>query len=85
MLIRSVAGPALQQAVSGMTEMGFEREQVLRALKASFNNPDRAVEYLMSVSQGGDLISLAHCCRVTYLMWKGPGLVHLLHQPLHRL
>ncbi|KAF5355008.1 hypothetical protein D9756_005226 [Leucocoprinus leucothites] len=43
-----LTGEALQSAITNMVEMGFPRDQVLRALRASFNNPDRAVEYLMN-------------------------------------
>jgi UV excision repair protein RAD23 len=44
-----LSGEALQSAINNMTEMGFPREQVLRAMRASYNNADRAVEYLMTV------------------------------------
>ena len=45
-----VTGEAYDDAVANLMGMGFEREQVVRALHASFNNPERAAEYLFSVS-----------------------------------
>ncbi|TNY17540.1 putative Uv excision repair protein rhp23 [Rhodotorula diobovata] len=43
-----IAGSALETSVNEMVAMGFPREQVQRAMRASFNNPHRAVEYLMT-------------------------------------
>lgn len=45
-----LAGPHLHSAIENMVEMGFPRDQVMKAMRASFNNPDRAVEYLTTVS-----------------------------------
>ncbi|KAI9442608.1 hypothetical protein H4582DRAFT_2110110 [Lactarius indigo] len=43
-----LSGEALQRTIDNMVEMGYPRDQVLRALRASYNNPDRAVEYLLT-------------------------------------
>ncbi|KAH9985798.1 hypothetical protein BJV74DRAFT_775476 [Russula compacta] len=43
-----LSGEALQATIRNMEEMGYPRDQIVRALRASYNNPDRAVEYLLT-------------------------------------
>jgi len=48
-----VAGSNLEATIQQILDMGggsWNRETVVRALRAAFNNPERAVEYLYSVS-----------------------------------
>jgi UV excision repair protein RAD23 len=43
-----VIGEEYERSVQEMMSMGYPRSQIEAAMRASFNNPDRAVEYLLS-------------------------------------
>lgn len=44
-----VTGAQLDATIVRLMRMGFERAEVVQALRAAFNNPGRAVEYLLNV------------------------------------
>lgn len=47
-----VSGNSNEQVVQQLMDMGggnWDKDKVLRALRAAYNNPERAVEYLYSV------------------------------------
>jgi len=42
-------GSERDAAIANMESMGFPRAEIDRAMRAAFYNPDRAVEYLLTV------------------------------------
>lgn len=44
-----MTGAEYEAMLTEIMSMGYERERVVAALRASFNNPHRAVEYLLTV------------------------------------
>jgi UV excision repair protein RAD23 len=47
---RLAVGEEYEKTITQLMEMGFPREQVVKAMKAAFNNPERATEFLLNVS-----------------------------------
>jgi len=43
-----VVGEEYNAMVQNIVDMGYDKSQVIAALKASFNNPERAIEYLLN-------------------------------------
>lgn len=44
-----MTGKDYEKAITNLMEMGFERKDVEKALKAAFGNPERATDYLLNV------------------------------------
>lgn len=52
-----VTGAEYEAMLTEIVSMGYERERVVTALRASYNNPHRAVEYLLTVSRTRGMVA----------------------------
>jgi len=53
-------GAERAETIANLEAMGFERAQIDAAMRAAFYNPERAVEYLLTV---GGYENLGRCTR----------------------
>lgn len=51
-------GTDAENAINQMENMGFARADAERAMRAAFFNPDRAIEYLLTVNFSRTLTTL---------------------------
>lgn len=42
-------GEEYNKTVDEIVKMGFAKDDVIKALNAAYNNPDRAIDYLINV------------------------------------
>ena len=45
-----VLGQEYDEIIKRLSEMGFGRDESVKAMKCAFNNPDRATDYLVNVT-----------------------------------
>lgn len=65
-------------AIENMESMGFPRVDIDRAMRAAYNNPDRAVEYLLTVSS----VSFANSAPFSgWAFFEFPISLETLHPP----
>ena len=72
--------PIFQQSVKFLVEMGFEKEQCEKALRASFYNLDRAAEYLIEGNIPDEI-----CNDVAELQKQRDELIHECDRENHKI